>query len=192
MNSSKPTTKPVKKPSTNAITTFANDSSAVTKNHSDSDSESSSCEQASESSSSDESFATCKARLLDGYWCYECEHWVDGPFTCTGCLEKQGLLGYDTDEEDEESDNEKCDGKIGYKCYYCETPVDTGDICDCVVYKEMEETKEQRRMLRKLHAERNDPPKRGTKITVWRNPNVKKRLATFDKSHLKKSHDESE
>ena len=195
MKSTKSSTKPVKTSSTNAITTSANNSSAVAKKDSDSDSESSYSEQSSESSSSDESFATCKARLLDGYWCNDCKNWVDGPFSCTRCLENQGLLGYNTDEEEEESDDENCDGKTGYRCYYCDTLVDAGDICDCVVYREMEENKEQRRMIRKLDREareRNDPPKRGTKITVWRNPNVKKRLATIDKSQLKKIQDESE
>ena len=192
MNSSKTTTKPVKNLSTNATTTCANDSSAVAKKDSDSDSENSFSEQSSESSSSDESFATCKERLLDGYLCNDCENWVNGPFACPFCPENQG---YNTNEEEDESDDEICDGKIGYRCYYCDTFVVAGDICDCVVYQEMEETKEQRRMLRKLHREareRNDPPKRGTKITVWRNPNVKKRLATIDKSQLKKTHDQSE
>ena len=57
----------------------------------------------------------------------------------------------------------------------------------------MKENKETRRFLRKCYAEEmKQPPKRGTKIVVWRNPKVKKRLATIDHSQLEKSDRESE
>ncbi len=199
MNSSKSTTESVKHSSTDECTTGANESAAVVKKNRQSDSESSDSE--SESSSGGESFATVKARLMDGSWCYDCERWVDGPFECPSCLEAQGLHGYDTNEEDDDSDDEKVglkrrfkvEEKPGYNCHYCERRIDPDNICDCVVYRVMNKEKEQRKISRQWYKEEcRKPPKRGTKVVAWRNPKVKVRLASIDRSQLNKSDDESE
>ena len=202
MKTSKTTSQPSKNPSSSTNTAGENVSVGKLKNDRDSDSESSESEENSERSD-EESFATVKQRLLDGYWCNKCENWVDGPFTCPRCLEiERGIPRNDTDEEDDESNNggvatkrtfDAYDIVDGYYRCYCGKKVKEDDICDCVVYRELELDKESRRASRKIYDEEmKKPPKRGWKRVVIRNPNVKKRLATYNGPKVEKSDKKTE